>query len=342
LKEFQKQNHNVVQFPKLKERLHEKAMVALKDKKYKEAFEYYSQLDEMYEDAETSSDIQVGLVICLLELGYLQEAKEKCKGLLHKDVGNYYDILQIYLTILVQLHEYDEVVVILEAVLHENRIPSDKAEHLFQLLDFSRKMQNQGIVTKNSAEEKVDSTEYAKDLLTTEDPNLQLQTIHKLRSVNIRKVVSVLKEALLTDGVHPAVKTMIIQLLQENQVDEQMFVEKFGNSIEVNPMKTADVFEQMISIRVIKTLDDELGQENPTLYDVCRQIWDHYLLMIYPFDPKPMNEKLWAAALHKCGYLLHGIDISMDEIIDRYEVDTTDVENAVMQLRNMEEQFFIH
>ncbi|MFX0112841.1 tetratricopeptide repeat protein, partial [Bacillus pumilus] len=47
---------------------------------------------------------------------------------------------QVYMTILIQLKEYEEVKQTIEAVLAENHLPAESAEHFYKLLEFSRRM----------------------------------------------------------------------------------------------------------------------------------------------------------------------------------------------------------
>lgn len=52
----------------------------------------------------------------------------------------YFTVLQVYMTILIQLKKYEEVKSTIEAVLEENQLPAESAEQFYKLLDFSRKM----------------------------------------------------------------------------------------------------------------------------------------------------------------------------------------------------------
>lgn len=71
-----KKNSKIIPFPNVKERLVHKGMAALKEKNYHEALRLFSEA-KRYDDEE--SDIYLGMAICLLEIGELEEAKGICE-----------------------------------------------------------------------------------------------------------------------------------------------------------------------------------------------------------------------------------------------------------------------
>lgn len=52
---------------------------------------------------DTESDLHLGMAICFLELGELEEAKSVCEKMLKEGYGHYFTVLQVYMTILIQL-----------------------------------------------------------------------------------------------------------------------------------------------------------------------------------------------------------------------------------------------
>lgn len=63
------------------------------------------------------------MAICFLEIGELEEAKGICEKMLKEGQGHYFTVLQVYMTILIQLRQYDKVKETIEAVLEENKLP---------------------------------------------------------------------------------------------------------------------------------------------------------------------------------------------------------------------------
>lgn len=100
-----KKNSKIIPFPNVKERLVHKGMGALKEKNYHEALRLFSEA-KRYDDEE--SDIYLGMAICLLEIGELEEAKGICEKMLKEGHGHYFTVLQVYMTILIQLRQYEK------------------------------------------------------------------------------------------------------------------------------------------------------------------------------------------------------------------------------------------
>ena len=100
----EKNRTNVIPFPNLKDRLLEKGMDALKGKNFQEALIMFSDAKKLDQD---QAEIHLGIALCLMELGELEDAKKVCKKMLLEDIGHYFTVLQVYLTILIQLRQYE-------------------------------------------------------------------------------------------------------------------------------------------------------------------------------------------------------------------------------------------
>ncbi|TXC90130.1 tetratricopeptide repeat protein [Metabacillus litoralis] len=323
---------NVIPFPNLKEKFLDKGMALLKEKKYTEALGMFSEAKALNED---KAEIYLGMAICLMELGELNEAKDVCKKMLQEDIGHYFTVLQIYLTILIQLREYQEVQATIEAVLEENNLPAESAEHFYKLLEFSRKMtQNQDDIVED-LEENQEPTMYIEDIL--EDVSKQMSYIESLRDRNINKHFSSLKILLENPMTHPMVKTMILHLMIENEISKEVTVTKFGESMSIIPSDLKDISDHLFTKKVLNILDDTLGIENPTLYEAVKEIWIRHLYVLYPFLPKPTEAKLWAAALQIVGYEMHGIGLEEEEIEKLYDKSIAHLEEACQKIYQIEE-----
>ncbi|MGE6629047.1 DNA damage checkpoint antagonist DdcA [Bacillus sp. NPDC077027] len=327
-----KKKDNVILFPGLKERLIEKGMTALKDKQYQEALHLFSEAKSFDEDEE--SDIHLGMAICFLELGELQEAKRVCEKMLNEGYGHYFTVLQVYMTILIQLKEYEEVKQTIEAVLEENHLPPESAEHFYKLLEFSRKM-------IESPEEIVEDFEgennewNAEEILTKTDQ--QVHFIHSLKDRNITPHIGLLNTILQKPNANPVVKSLILQLLSDHEYAKPVHIIKFGDSLTLVPSEAVKPEKMPLLQQVLRILDDTLGNENPTLYQRVEELWRRHLFVLYPFLPKYTDPSLWAAALHKVGYEMHGIEIEMNELHILYEFKERELKEACTMLKDIEE-----
>jgi tetratricopeptide (TPR) repeat protein len=324
---------NLVPFPNLKQRLLDKGMEALQQKKYEEALELLQQTLDI--DSELD-EVHLAVVVCLFELGYLDEAKERCQTMLQQDIGDYYEVLQIYLTILVQLGQYEEVETTIEAVLQEGKFPSQTVENFYRLLDFSRKM------TANEDNENpllsVNVDLLLEDITITEQWNI----IQALRNekFGISFSYHALDEYLLNATKHPMLKTAILHMFMEKEISREIKVEKFGRRMELNSDQLQEIATHSFTIEVLQLLDDSLGNENPSLFEVAKEMWHRHLYVIYPFIPQPEEATIWAAGIHTTGYDLHGIEIDPIEISNLYQISIQDLRSASSRIREIEEISF--
>ncbi|AXI40261.1 tetratricopeptide repeat-containing protein [Bacillaceae bacterium ZC4] len=320
---MKKANGKIIPFPRLKERLIEKGMNALHNKQFEQALDLFLEARSWNSN---HPDIEIGIALCLMELGEYQEAKQICKKMLHEAKGNYFEILQMYLTILVQLGQYDEVKTTIEAVLEENKLPAAHAEQFYKLLHFSRRM----------SEEQISPEPNDDDLFSRLDK--QISYIHSIKNNNnVKKNLHTIEEMLQSKTVHPVVKTMLLQILRDHEIARIMTVEKFGETTAVNPIHLQDLLEMTFAKKVLNLLDDFLGNENPTLFEAVKDIWIRHLYVMYPFHPKPENANIWAAALHYVGYEIFGIVIKLTEVERIYNIKSAEFISVCDKIRQIEE-----
>jgi hypothetical protein len=325
---------NLVPFPNLKQRLLDKGMEALQQKKYEEALDLLQQTLDI--DSELD-EVHLAVVVCLFELGHLDEAKGRCQTMLKQDIGDYYEVLQIYLTILVQLGQYEEVEITIEAVLQEGKFPSQTVENFYRLLDFSRKM------TASEGNENP-LFNVSVDLLLEDIPiTEQWNIIQALRneSHGISFAYHAIDEYLLNETKHPMLKTAILHMYMEKEISRDLEVEKFGRQMELNSDQLQEIATHPFTIEVLQILDDTLGNENPSLFEVVKEMWHRHLYVIYPFIPQPEDAAIWAAGLHKIGYDLHGIEVDPMEIANLYQVSIRDLRSASSRIQEIEEISFL-
>ncbi|WP_318508149.1 tetratricopeptide repeat protein [Bacillus sp. T3] len=134
-----KKNGNIILFPDLDKRLVEKGLDQLKQKNFSAAIELLNEASQLNPDNE---DVFIGLVLAYFEAGNYNEANKLAKKLLQTGIGDYFKIVDMYIMILVQQHEYAEIVMTIEALLEEKEVPPEKIEHFMNMLQFSRKVAN--------------------------------------------------------------------------------------------------------------------------------------------------------------------------------------------------------
>ena len=337
-KKKQNNNSKIIPFPNLEDRLLNEGMEALKDKRYKDALQFFNQFTTYNQNYP---EVQVGIVVCLLELGLYEDAKEKCERLLQEDIGDYFNVMQIYITILIQLSEYDKVVTILEALFEEEKIPAEHAGELFHLLEFSRKSSDHLYGPSNQYESSA-NLQALGHILENGNISEQLQAIQNLKhETTISEITEVLKNVLADRRTHPVIQSMVLQLMIEKDIHDSVVVQKFDWTMKVNLDEVIEIFEHPFTIQVLNKLEDTLIHENPTLYDAVKEIWERFLFVLFPFQPEPLEVMVWAGALHKFGYQLFGIDISDEEIEGIYHIKIEKIDQACQQIMEVEKRSMV-
>ncbi|WP_017755998.1 outer membrane protein assembly factor BamD [Calidifontibacillus oryziterrae] len=318
---------NIIPFPNLEERLLNKGIEALSNRQFKDALQVFKQLSRNFPNYYPEGEI--GIVVCLYELGIYEDAKERCMRLLQEGIGDYFNVLKIYLSILMQQGEFSEIVTILEPLFNEERIPAELAEELFQLLEFSKK----SISQKSQLDRPMIDTGVLEEQLLHGTIEEQLLVIQKLRSLPINsKIIDCIELVLINEKSHPIIQSMLLHLLMEKQINESFTVKKFQQTISLNTKDLKSFFEETFTIEVLNKLDYILGQENPTLYEHVKELWNRFLFTLFPFQPDPARAMVWAAALHKVGYELFGIEINDIELNRLYNENIDDIKNGYEQL----------
>ncbi|MBM7096548.1 tetratricopeptide repeat protein [Bacillus sp. H-16] len=343
-KKGQGQEDNVIMFPGLVARLVDKGMEALKEKKHYDALRYFQQSAEL---EPTHSQARYGLVITNIELNRLDEAKTYCESMLKEGIGQYYEVLQVYVSLLVQLGKYEEVVTMLESVMAEDKLPPKMAESFYQLLEFSRQMTNHhqtGILEDEEPVDQFSSPDEWIKTLERGDPNQQWGALKKLSQVNTAKVVEAYRAFLEDKENDPVLKSYVMQMMKDMNIEGKFVVHKFGDTYTVQMNELEDVFHERFGNEVVRVLEDHLGQDNPTVVEMVMQVWWHYLFAIYPKSPDPYETKVWAAALHYLGLSLLMEDddknMEIDDIIVLYKTSERPVKAAIKHIRSIETHLF--
>ncbi|RFU62586.1 tetratricopeptide repeat protein [Bacillus sp. V59.32b] len=308
---------NIILFPNLAGRLVDKGLDQLAKKDFRQAADLFTQARELEPE---NPDLNVGLVVSLVELGYYSEAKDLCKELLNKGIGDYFQVVNIYLMVLLQLNEHDEMASTIKVLLEDNHIPFDKVEHFEKMLQFSQRVteekQNQEIIREEKIHHDIEKDGLFEDKTESEI----LVTITRLTEVNIRPYVLEIKRFLLDEQANPFYKTLLINILKEQEYDKEVDVWKFDETVTLIPIDLGDVLESKFLVGVTKLVEERLGQKNPTLYEMVKSLIERHNFILYPNDPSDGRFEEWAAAYQMLAEEYQGINL--DEEDNRSDPDS--------------------
>ncbi|QFT90098.1 hypothetical protein FIU87_15645 [Bacillus sp. THAF10] len=324
-------NKKIVEFPNLKHRLLEKAMETMKEKKFQEALELFLQARE---NNYAYAEVELGMVVCYMELGQLTEAKNRCKKMLQEDIGDYFHVLQIYITILIQLKEYEEVKTTIEAILEEDKLPAQYAQSFYQLLEFARKMLPQG---KEQVEFEPEYGEDERLHLQDASTQKQFEIIQSLKQRNIRPLIPEIQDYLKEELHHPVLKTFLVHILKEQGWDKEMEIVKLGQRVDFNPTSLKSGEEDPFLNKVITILEDKVESENPTLFESLKEMLVRIHTVLCPLSFDPDHPAAWAAGLHSVGGEMFGLGLNDEDLGDEYSVlplELLQVKKAITKLED--------
>ncbi|WP_100373670.1 tetratricopeptide repeat protein [Bacillus sp. FJAT-45037] len=339
-----KKDTNVIPYPGLVKRLIEKGMDALKAKDATSAYNHFLTAEQYEPD---HPQVRFGKVLSLIELGQLKEAVIHTSALLNEGIGDYYDNLQVHISLLVQLGEYQEVVDILEAVLSENNLPAQSAESFYQLLHFSRQMIDDSALLA-TIEESVEESEHE-----TKSPLIEVENQLKQGTIKEQwQALSYLKERELDDTIAPLInyiegetndwllRSYALEILHSKQCEDLVHITKASQTTTIIPKELLEITEQPFSIQLKEELSQQLAHVDPLLAQMAEQIGYLHLFAWYPFIPEPDSVTLWAAVYHYLASERIGGEGHLDEVADLYQCDEELVKEKVTEVTLLEEKVF--
>lgn len=305
------EDENIILFPKWKESLKEESLQDLQAKRYEEALE---KINELIQYQVTDQEILIGKMMCLMELGRLQEAEDMCEEIIQdKHNEHYFHFVHIYLTILFQSNKYDLLKERIEEELTSDNLPSILREQFLQLYDVSEKMESDLVDEKTSL--------YIEELLQavkSSDHKKQWRNIMQLRTMNIKPDTAVIK-LLVHHSVHPVIKTAIFIWLQEQSYSKLVKVNKLGQELQVKPIDIPEIKELDIYKAIMYDLRN-FEQNNPIMNIFLSESLYRYLYVHYPILPPSDDKELISETLvNFSNYILdHGGEDPMDKHLKYY------------------------
>ncbi|WP_108669407.1 tetratricopeptide repeat protein [Peribacillus acanthi] len=320
---------NVIPLPGLSDRLIKLGLDSLANKNFKEAYSYLTQAVELEPD---HADLHIGLVVSMVELGLYKEAKQLCKEIMHKGIGDYFQVVSIYLMVLLHLNEHEEMVSTIEALLDENEVPLDKEESFERMLEFSKRV----ILERQTKKEAEVLPEYEEFILKGKTDSEQFFLLSKLSDKNIRPYASQLEDFLVDEKAHPFLKTMVLTMMVEQQYGIEISIVKLGRSMNAVPSELPLVKDDTALLKLIELLDNGLGQENPTQYELAKNILERHHFISYPFG-FPFHDEELVAAYHYLSDEYQGSEPDPVKIASLYACQPERISEALGHLRALEE-----
>lgn len=300
---------------------------------YIEAGEYSEALN-LLQDIDDERTRYLRLV-CLFGLKELKRAKEEGKVAKAIAGDTYYDVVSIYLSVLKELEEYEEAIDIVVEELSMPYIPY-QYEALFNAaydeLLLAKQEANALIETKTTIF-KEEEIERVLTNFTNED--LLYMAIDQMQSMNIRALLYCIRPFLLNPDAPSLAKSLIIEILIDQQVDEELEIWKHDQRYEINPSYLSRTDESEAYSEIGDQLMNHLESDNPSLLLVCLEFLNYFMYDQYPRFIDEEEFALIAAAIHYYLATLQYIELDLEELSYSYGVESQEILDKIQILKQI-------
>ncbi|MEE0966122.1 MAG: hypothetical protein U0L85_03620 [Bacilli bacterium] len=296
---------------------------------FKEALEYLTDLND-----ET---IRYQRLVCLNALGDYKQARSEAAFAKANAKETYYDVIAIYLNVLKELEEFEEAINILIEELSMPYIPY-QYESLFNAAYDEILLAKQEANYTLEAKNQIFSVDEIAVLLDKEECNddLLYMALDQLQQLNVRMIIPAIERFLLNPKKHSFAKSIIMETLIEQQIDDEMQVFKNGVIYDFNPAYLPLVLSQNAYEGIYRLLERELEDENPSLLALCQEYLEYVLYSYFPKEIYDDEYAVYAAGIQYYLSLLQSIEISMEDLEIAYGVDESEIEEIILALKQIE------
>lgn len=276
-------------------------------------------------------------LVCLYGLGEYQAARSE--GVLAKaKAGNtYYDVISIYVAVLKELEEFEEAINIIVEELSMPYIPYEY-ESVFNAaydeLLLAKREANEGMERHNNAFSLEDMENILMKDILNED--LLYMAIEQMEGMNIRRLLPAIRKFLKDDDKPDFAKSMLIELMIDQEIDEEMILTKNGIEYEINPSYAPLVLNQEVGEMILALLSDAIEDENPSLFNLCEQFLNFYLYLIYPKFIDEYDYRSIAGAIHYHLASMQYIDLELDDVELLYNCDKEEILEKLNEIKQIE------
>lgn len=298
------------------------------------AGQYAAALEKLADLSD--EEVRLKRLICLNSLGEFEKAKLEGKAAKAVAKETYYDVVGQYIMSLKECEDYEEAINILIEELSMPYIPYEY-ENAFNTAYDEILLAKQDAAYGNEKKQ-IFSSEEIEVILNKDDVNddLLYMALDQLQQLNVRILMPSIRQYLENPKKPPFAKTLIMETLIEQQVDEELEVSKFHEYYTFNPSYSPLVLEQMCYNGIGKELVRVLEDENASLLNQCLDYLEYYLYVIYPKDIYEDEYSLVAAALHYYVATLQNIEVDEMDLEIAYNVSMSQVENMLLALKEIE------
>jgi len=255
---------------------------------YAENFQYEEAVAS-FEKAflyETGDELALSAyAYALYELKSYNKAKDVCEQLLAMGTTLYVEIMELYITVCMQLKEYHQVESLITTLLEEDVLPLEQIEKFQRLKSINQEVAR-NLQQKEDAQQLIEDQEYELLKFSTLTPDEQSIRLHRLMDTNVRQLKTALKAIIECTTIHPFVQSLALILLVEQEVSIDITVSKFDQTMVTNPIKLV-LPNQLPQYSEVKKIIENKLQQDPTTLEMVQYLMAKHAIVTYPFEWHP-------------------------------------------------------
>ncbi|WP_172369008.1 tetratricopeptide repeat protein [Sporosarcina jiandibaonis] len=270
-----RKSENVIVFPGTFEKLVAKGIECVKHNQFEKAVEAFDQAI-IFEPEHP--EFLGPYAVALYETKDFERARDIATRLLHSGTANYVDAMELYLTICIQLQEYEEVEMTIDTLLEEGIIPKELLTKFTYLRELNSRLSMRYTPDESIPSEAVFTFEEFLEM----DIYTQQHTLASLEGTDLRAMIPVLED--IAESVHlpPLIVTFAITLLQQVGYAKQITIKKFGDEMVIVPAQMTlpgqDTFTQNVLSRL-----EEILVKDPSRFEMAKSLIEKFAITAFPF-----------------------------------------------------------
>lgn len=274
-------------------------------------------------------------LVCLYGLKDLYQAKREGKIAKESATETYYDVVSIYLSVLKDLEEYEEAINIVVEELSMPYIPY-QYESLFNTAYDELLLAKQEANARNQIKTTVFNEEEIERVLenfTNED--LLYMAIDQMQDMNIRSLLYIIRRFFKDEHAPSLAKSLLADILIEQQVDEELEMIKNGETFEFNPYYLSKIDDSEAYVEIGDCLVDHLESDNPSLLLVCLEFLNYFMYDYFPRDIYAEDFPVIACAIHYYLATLQYIETDLEDLAYAYGVESEEILEKIQILKQI-------
>ena len=287
---YLQKNDKVIVFPGMVETLITEGLALAEKNNYMKAAACF---DEAKKFVELDDMILSVYILTLLETRRTQEARVICEELLEGKSPAFEQIVELYLTILLDLKEYTALNEAISYILSEYEFSNERKANFQQLLELSSRLAGEQSPLMPEGEEEVEKIE--KDKIEYKHfislPFVQQeQILQQAFYQNISDAIEEIKLIAESEVVPPTIQTLALLLLGSAGVSEEVTVYKYGERMSISPVKPP-VNTAVDRMEHITQLVQEKLAKDPSQQAMTAELIHRHAYALFPLNWKGYEDE---------------------------------------------------